>query len=273
MSRKVRILGVQFNPEPGNKDANLDKVKKLIGENIWYKPDLIVLPEVFNSSVVHKYFQPLAETVPGGKTVVFLSDLASEYKTNIVSGSFIEKCNDEKYRNTSVVFGRNGEIIGKYSKIHMFSYYGSKEGKYITSGDSSVIIKTDFGKIGLSICYDLRFPELYRVMTYGGVELIVCPAAWPYPRLDHWLTLNKARAVENLVFMVSVNQCGKCGFGRTNLGHSMVINPWGEIIASAGSDEGVMMAEIDLDMVKKIREEFSALNDRKLEAYGNLNWY
>jgi predicted amidohydrolase len=267
MSRKVRILGVQFTPEPGNKEAKLNKVKDLIEENIWYKPDLIVLPEVFNSSVMHKYFQPLAESIPGGLTTDFFSDLASKYSVNIVAGSFVEKCEDEKYRNTSAVFDRNGKITGKYSKIHMFSYFGSEESRYISPGDSSVTVKTDFGKIGLSICYDLRFPELYRAMTYAGAELIVCPAAWPYPRLDHWLTLNKARAVENLIFMVSVNQCGKYEFGRINVGHSMVINPWGEVVASAGSNEGVILTEIDLDMVKKIRDEFPALNDRKLKAY------
>jgi predicted amidohydrolase len=270
MPRKVRILGVQFSPEPGDKEANLDKVKNLIEENIWYKPDLIVLPEVFNSSVVHKYFQPLAENIPDGITSELFSDLSSRYSTNIVSGSFIEKCPDGKFRNTSVVFDRNGKIIGKYSKLHMFSYFGSKEGKYVTTGDSVAVVQTDFGKIGLSICYDLRFPELYRAMTYAGAELIVCPAAWPYPRIDHWLTLNKARAIENLAFMVSVNQCGKYEFGRANLGHSMVINPWGEVIASAGSDEGVMMTEIDIDMARQIRKEFPALNDRNLTAYGNL---
>lgn len=271
MPRKVKIMGVQFTPEPGNKEANLNKVKQLIEENIWYKPDLIVLPEVFNSSVVHKFFQPLSESIPGGVTTDFFSGLASKYKTNIVAGSFIEHCDDEKCRNTSVVFNRNGDIVGKYSKIHMFSYFGSKECEYVSTGDSAVIVETDFGKVGLSICYDLRFPELYRTMAYGGAELIVCPAAWPYPRLDHWLTLNKARAVENLLFMVSVNQCGKYDFGRTNLGHSMVVNPWGEIIASAGSDEAVMMTEIDLHAVKKIRDEFPVLNDRNLKAYNNLS--
>jgi len=270
MSRKIRIMGVQFTPEPGNKEANLNKVKNLIEENIWYKPDLIVLPEVFNSSIVHKFFQPLSESIPNGQTTDFLCSLSSRYNVNIVSGSFIEKCSDEKYRNTSVVFDRNGKVIGKYSKIHMFSYFGSEESKYISTGDSAVVVETDFGKIGLSICYDLRFPELYRAMTYSGAELIVCPAAWPSERFDHWITLNKARAIENLVYMVSVNQCGKYEFGRVNPGHSMVINPWGEIIASAGNDEGVMMTEIDLDMVKKIREEFPVLTDRNLKAYENL---
>jgi len=264
---KVRILGVQFTPEPGNKEANLNKVKNFIEENICYKPDLIVLPEVFNSSVVHKFFQPLAESIPDGTTTEFFSNISSKYNVNIVAGSFIEKCSDEKYRNTSLVFDRNGKIIGKYSKIHMFSYFGSAENKYISAGDSAVTVETDFGKIGLSICYDLRFPELYRAMTYNGAELIVCSAAWPNERLDHWITLNKARAVENLVFMVSVNQCGKYEFGRINPGHSMVINPWGEIVASAGNNESAIMTEIDLDTIKKIREEFPVLNDRNLKAY------
>ena len=204
-------------------------------------------------------------------TTEFLSKLALEYNTNIVSGSFIEKCDDGKYRNTSVVFDRSGNIIGKYQKIHMFSYYGSKEKDYITPGDSAVVVNTDIGKIGLSICYDLRFPELYRALTYSGAQIIVCPAAWPYPRLEHWLTLNKARAIENQVYFICVNQVGKVTHSRANLGHSMIINPWGDVIASVGSNEGVVMAEIDLENVRTLRKEFPVLNDKNLPAYKKIN--
>ena len=267
MARKVRILGVQTNPEVGNKVVNLDKVKTLVEENSWFKPDLVVLSEVFNCGVGHEYFHSLAEEIPNGATTEFLSALAKKISTNIVGGSYIEKCPDGKYRNASVIFDRAGNIIGKYHKIHMFSYYGSKEKNYITSGSSCHVINTDIGKIGLSICYDIRFPELYRSLTFAGAEIIVCPAAWPYPRLEHWMTLNKARAIENLVYFVSVNQVGKVTHSRSNLGHSMIISPWGEVIASVGSYEGVMMAEIDLDLINKIRDEFPVLNDRNLDAY------
>jgi predicted amidohydrolase len=270
MSRKVKIIALQFAPVAGNKEQNLNKVADMIEKNSCQSPDLVVLPEVFNSSVIHEYFHPLSEQIPDGQTSDFISSLAVKYKTNIVAGSFIEKCNDGKYRNTSVVFNRSGKIIGKYSKIHMFSYFGSKEGDYISTGNSAMVVDTDFGKIGLSICYDLRFPELFRSLTYAGAEIIVCPAAWPDERLEHWTTLNKARAIENLVFMISANQCGKYAIKRKNAGNSMIINPWGEILASAGSEEDSIYAEIDLDNVHKIREEFPVLNDRNLDAYTEI---
>jgi len=186
-----------------------------------------------------------------------------------VAGSIIEKIEGEtpQYKNTSVVFNRKGEIIGKYQKIHMFNYYGSNESDYVSSGDKAVVVQTDIGKIGLSICYDLRFPELYRALTYAGAEIITCVAAWPYPRLDHWLTLNKARAVENTAYIVAVNQSGRVNPKRQNVGMSMLVNPWGDVVACAGGDEGVFLGEINFDYLRQIREEFPVLNDRNLEAY------
>ena len=267
---KARVIGIQIQPEIGDKKANLDKVQKLIEENAWFKPDLIVLPEVFNSGVDHRCLQKLAENIPDGETTEFFSKIAKKYETNIVAGSFIEKCADEQFKNTSVVFDRKGEILSKYQKIHMFDYYGSNESDYVSSGDKAVVVQTDIGKIGLSICYDLRFPELYRALVYAGAEIITCVAAWPYPRLDHWVTLNKARAIENTAYMIAVNQCGRVNPKRQNLGMSMLINPWGDVVALAGGDEGVFLGEIDFDYLRKIREEFPVLNDRKLDAYKNL---
>mgnify|MGYP000856260123 CR=1 FL=1 len=267
MTRKVRIMGVQIAPVAGNKIENLKKTAHFISENSWFKPDLIVLPEVFNTGVDFEKVNEYAEVIPADQTTMFLSGFAEKYSTNIIGGSFFEKCPDGKIKNTSVFFDRTGQIKGKYSKIHMFSYFGSKEGSFVTPGDSAVIIDSDIGKIGLSICYDLRFPELYRTLAYAGAEIIVCPAAWPYPRYEHWITLTKTRALENQVFFIPVNQAGNFDKKRINIGNSMIINPWGEIISSAGGTEGVVMAEIDLEMIKKLREEFPVLNDRKLEAY------
>jgi len=265
-TKKIRILGVQINSKIGDKDANFNKISELLNEHSWYKPDLIVLPEVFNTGVDHELFKKMAEPV-GGVSTDFLSSLAKQHAANIVGGSFIEKCPDGSLKNTSLVFDREGQIIGRYSKIHLFSYYGINEGKYLTAGDKAVVVNTDFGRIGLSICYDLRFPELYRTLALAGAEVVVCPAAWPYPRHDHWITLSKARAIENQFCMVSVNQCGKTAPEWTNLGHSMVIDPWGQVVACAGSNEGVVMSEIDLDRVSRLREEFPVLSDRNLDAY------
>ena len=267
MANKARILGIQIQPVMGDKKANLEKVRDFVEQHAWFKPDLIVLPEVFNTGVDHRELRQMAEEIPGGQTTEFMSDIAKKYSANIVAGSYVQKLPDGDYKNTSPVINRQGEVIGKYEKIHLFNYHGSEESKFVSPGDRAVIVETDIGKIGLTICFDIRFPELYRCLTYSGADIITNVAAFPYPKLDHWVTLNKARAIENLTYLITVNQCGRVDIKRQNLGESMVINPWGEVISSAGSGEGVVMAEIDLDHQKKVREEFAVLKEIKPAAY------
>ena len=266
MTSKVKILGLQIHSEINNKVANFQKVASMLRENADFKPDLVVLPETFNAGYDCESFQKNAEMVPIGETSMFLSSSAEKYNTNI-TGSFIEKCPDGSFKNALPMFDRTGALVVKYHKIHLFSSQDSKENTYLTTGDRRVVANLDFAKVGMSVCYDIRFCEIYRKMALDGAEIMICSAAWPYPKLDHWITLNKARAIENQCFVVAVNQAGKNIFGKLDLGQSMVINPWGEIIASAGTQEGVVKAEIDLDMVKNIREEISLFKDRKEEAY------
>lgn len=266
MASKVKILGLQIHSEINNKVANFQKVASMLRENADFKPDLVVLPETFNAGYDCESFRQNAEMIPAGETSMFLSSSAEKYNTNI-TGSFIEKCPDGNFRNALPMFDRTGAIVAKYHKIHLFSSQDSKENTYLTTGDRRVIAELDFAKVGMSVCYDIRFCEIYRKMALDGAEIMICSAAWPYPKLDHWITLNKARAIENQCFVVAVNQAGKNVFGKLDLGQSMVINPWGEIVASAGTQEGVVKAEIDLDMVKNIREEISLFKDRKGEAY------
>ncbi len=266
MTRKVKILGLQINAAVDDKVKNYQKVSALLKENEGLCPDLVVLPETFNSGYDYHVFQKSAEIIPADTTSMFLSGYAEKYHTNM-TGSFIEKCPDGLYRNSLPVFDRTGLLVEKYQKIHLFSSQGSKESEYLSSGSRIVVVNLDFAKVGLSVCYDIRFAEIYRKMALMGAEIIVCSAAWPYPKYDHWITLNKARAIENQCFVVAVNQCGKNASGNIDLGQSMVINPWGEIVASAGSEDGVVAAEIDLDEVTKIREEISVFKDRKEEVY------
>jgi len=269
MTNKAKILGIQMQPVMGDKAANLEKARSLIESHAWFQPDLIVLPEVFNAGVDHNKLRELAEEIPGGETTDLMMNLAKKHSANIVAGSYVEKLPDGDYKNVSAVINRQGEIIGKYEKIHLFNHHGSDESNHVSAGNKAVIVETDIGKIGLSICYDVRFPELYRSLTYAGAEIITNVAAFPYPKYDHWITLNKARAIENMTYLITVNQCGKVNIKRQNLGMSMVINPWGDVIASAGTDEGVMMTEIDLDYLRKTREEFNVLKDRIPAAYLN----
>lgn len=269
---KAKILTLQFNPIIGDKKANFQKITDLIEKNSWIKPDIVLLPEVFNIGVAHKYFREMAEDIPNGETFEFLSNLAKITNSNIIGGSFPENL-DNKYKNTCCVLNRKGELLAKYSKIHMFSYYGSREGEFLDAGNETVVVNLDVCKVGLAICYDLRFPELFRSLIYNGAELIAVPAAWPYPRFDHWITLSKSRAIENLCYIVTSNHCGKTTPSRVNVGHSSIINPWGEIIASCGADEGVSFAEIDFSLINKIRNEFKVLEDRDMLAYANVSIY
>ncbi len=271
MNKKIGVLGIQFNPKIADKEENLAKIESVLAQNKHLDFQIAVLPEVFNTGLTEENFERLAEVVPTGMTSTFASETAKKHNIYFLAGSIMEKCPDGKVRNTSALYSPDGKLAAKYSKIHMFSYFGSAEGKYVTAGDSCCVAETDIGKIGLSICYDLRFPELYRKLTYSGAQMIFCCAAWPLDRLSHWLVLNQARAVENLVWMISVNQSGRMSEKRTNAGNSMIINPWGEVTAQGGSEEKALYAQIDLDEVERIRKDFPVLNDRNLKAYEQLS--
>lgn len=270
MARKIKVLGVQIGPDINDKQGNIDKVEKLLQEYACFKADLVVLPEVFNTGVTSPArAREESEMVPG-PTYNILSSWAKDLSCYMIGGSFTEKCKDGKIRNNSVFLNPEGKEIANYYKLHMFNYYGSREGEFCSPGDQSVLVKTPLGNIGMSICFDLRFSELYRHLASSGAEILAVPAAWPYPRLNHWVTLNKARAIENLCFVIAVNQTGVVPPKRVNVGNSMIIDPWGCIVAGCGEEETVMMATIDLDMVTKLREEFPLLKDRRLEVYSNM---
>jgi predicted amidohydrolase len=153
-----------------------------------------------------------------------------------------------------------GEILANYRKVHLFGYE-SKEPKILTPGDKLAIADTPFGKVGLATCYDLRFPEMFRQMVDMGAILFMVCSAWPYPRLEHWLMLNRVRALENQSFLVSANSVGKSK-GGTFVGHSMIVDPWGVITASGGDQEMVITAKIDLEEISRARARFPALSDR-----------
>jgi predicted amidohydrolase len=271
MNKEIKVLGVQTEPVLGDKEANIAKVESLLEKYSWFKPDLVVLPEVFTTGIVPvKVYRKQAEEVPG-PTTEKMSAWAKELGCYFLGGSIIEACKDGKCRNRSNFYAPDGSLIASYYKQHMFNYYGSNEGEFCSPGFETVIARTPVATFGLTICFDLRFTELYRVLANNGVDIILVPAAWPYPRLEHWVVLNRARALENQCFVVAVNQVGQVPPRRMNVGNSMVIDPWGSVLASAGEKEGVMMAEIDLERVYTLRKEFPLLEDRNHTAYQNVN--
>jgi omega-amidase len=266
MTRKVKLLGVQMQSVFDDKILNYQKVANVLDKNADFKPDLVLLPETFNSGYYAKNFEQNAEPIPNDQTSMFLSGFAQKYNTNI-AGTIIEKCPDGSLKNTLVIFGRTGKLVCKYSKAHLFSHQGAEESKYLVSGDNIIVAELDFGKVGLSICYDLRFPRMFRQMALWGAEIVLCPAAWPESRKEHWQVLNKARSIENQFFMFGVNQVGKVTPKRTDAGFSMVVDPWGEVIASLGDEEDVLKAEIDLDKIDEVRQKLPVWQDRRIDLY------
>jgi predicted amidohydrolase len=194
-----------------------------------------------------------------GPTLTLLRTLAKELSCHLFTGSFVEKRGDQFY-NSSFLLNPRGEILGSYQKIHLFTYQ-SEEAGVLTPGTSLTVIPTEFGNFGLATCYDLRFPELFRKMLDQGAEFFLISSAWPTPRLEHWLLLNRTRALENLAYLISSN-CVGINRGTPFAGHSLVVDPMGEIVAGSKDEECVVWGEVNREVVLKARAEFPALKDR-----------
>ncbi|RME35455.1 MAG: carbon-nitrogen family hydrolase, partial [Deltaproteobacteria bacterium] len=169
--------------------------------------------------------------------------------------------------NTSYVVD-NGEVAGSYRKLHLFSVM--REDRFLAAGNEAVIVDTSVGRLGLAICYDLRFPELFRKLALGGAEIICLPAEWPKPRQEHWRTLLRARAIENQMFVAACNCCGIQG-KLDFFGMSLLIDPWGDVLAEGGETDTVIRADFDLAKMHAFREQIPCFNDRRPEIYGRLD--
>lgn len=262
--KSLKILAIQMSSVIGDKWENLSKIADLIEKNIKKGTDIIVLPEVWTVGWKPSEFEDSAENLENSETIEFLTELAIRYNVNIIGGSFITK-KDDKYYNTCPVINRDGDLIATYDKMHLFSYYGCDEGKFIANGKNPVLIEIDGIKIGLSICYDIRFPEIYRAYRKAGADILINMAAWPLSRAVHWEALSKARAIENQCFMIALTQSGlieenKNG-GEWNLGHSRMIDYNGNVISEIKEGEGAMSAEIKFEEMYEFRKKCTVLLD------------
>lgn len=252
------VASIQMSVVENDKARTIDKAVENIrraGE-----ADLIILPEIWNVGFMSfDRYLPEAED-KNGPTLRMMRQLAKEVGSFLHTGSFVEERNGQYY-NSSYLISPDGNLLANYLKIHLFGY-NSKETQILTPGDSIVVVDTPLGKIGLATCYDLRFPELFRKMVDQGAEILLVCSAWPYPRLEHWLILNRVRAMENQCFLVSSNSVG-VNQGIQFVGHSMITDPWGTILAGAGDMEVIIKSEIDLADLKAARKQFPALADRK----------
>jgi predicted amidohydrolase len=255
----IKAAAVQFNVTQGDVDANLAYVRTALARVAASGANLAVLPEMWSSGFAYKNLNELAKRTAG--IVEELLDISRELKLVIV-GSLPEP-NGEKVFNT-VFLVDNGRLAGVYRKLHLFSLLG-EDGAF-DRGEAWLLADTSLGKIGVIICYDLRFPELSRRLALEGARVICVPAQWPKPRQEHWRTLLRARAIENQLFVVACNACGIIG-KLDFFGMSMIIDPKGELLAEAGEDEVEICAALDLQAMDAWRTQIPCFSDRRPECY------
>lgn len=259
---KLTISMAQIDIVLGEPKRNVEKVEKLAAEAAEHGTDILVLPELWSTGYDLENAPRHATNTDGG-VFAAVGELARQYKMHIV-GSALSTLG-EGVGNTAVMHNGRGENIAQYSKLHLFRLMD--EDQYLVSGDEAVMAGTLWGGMGLSICYDLRFPELFRQYALGGAKLIFVPAEWPHPRLMHWRTLLRARAIENQLFIVACNRVGTVG-ETVFCGHSAVIDPWGETVVEGGEEEALLTAEIDLGVADEVRTQIPIFADRRPGVYG-----
>jgi predicted amidohydrolase len=260
---------VQMNAGP-DKAANLERAERLIRVGAARGANLVALPEVFNWRGKRVEQAAAAETLDG-QTLTLMSRLARELRIHLVAGSITEHvAGDTRCYNTSALLGPDGGQIAVYRKIHLFDVdlpgrVTVRESDAKLAGATTVTAPTPLGAIGLSICYDLRFPELYRRLTFAGAQIIAVPSAFTFPTGEaHWEPLLRARAIENQAYVIAPAQFGPNIYGYSDYGNSMIVDPWGRVIARAADQEGVVVAPIDLDYQERVRRELPALKHARL---------
>ncbi len=225
--------------------------------------DLIVLPEIwYPGYFAFDEYERAAAATPG--LLAAFSEMALAANACLHVGSLIEADGTDHF-NTSVLFGPDGVELARYRKMHLFGF-GSKEQQLLTAGTDVVVAETPLGRLGMAVCYDLRFPELFRRMTERGAIGFVVASAWPHPRVEAWTTLLRARAIENQAFMFACNGVGSAGTSVPLCGRSGIIDPWGVAVASLGDDPGTATAVVDMTAADAARDRFPALADRQLLA-------
>lgn len=259
----MKVLVVQNNAILNNKTANFDNVEKLLEPYLQMDTDLILMPEVWAVGWDCSTFKKEAEPTENSPTIEFLRHLAQKHKSLIIGGSYIRTTDSGEYKNTCPVITKEGKLLVQYDKMHLFSHPGSEEQKYLSAGEELVILDLGYTKIGLTVCYDIRFPEIFRQYSQNGVEIYINTAAWGKNKLMHWETMQKARAIENQCYVLAADQTGKIKGEEFNLGHSMVIDPWGDVESELGEEEACICADLDLEKLRKLRNEFPLLADRR----------
>jgi predicted amidohydrolase len=254
-----------------DKEANRSKAEEFVRDAAARDAQLIVLPEVFLWRGARDEERAAAEAIPG-PTTRWLGALAKELSIYLVGGSMLERIEGQaRVYNTSTLFDPTGQMVGMYRKIHLFDvdipgHVSIRESATRAAGDAPVILQTALAAFGLTICYDLRFPELYRNLARRRADIFCVPSAFTFATgALHWEILLRARAIENQAYVIAPNQIGRSPAGVQDFGHSMIVDPWGTPIAQASNGEGAIVAHIDLEYLRQVRRELPCLQHMKLD--------
>ena len=268
----MRTACVQLTSRPG-KSANLEEAARLVAEAAGNGAELVQLPEKWNAIGDAEVLHANAESLEDGESVAAMAEWARTHGIWLIGGSITERREGrEKLSNTSLVFDPEGTIAAVYRKIHMFDVEVGgivyRESEVEEAGDEPVVARAGDWIVGLSICYDLRFPELYRVLALEGAELLSVPAHFTlHTGRDHWEVLLRARAIENSCYVAAAAQIGETRPGKHSYGRSLIVDPWGLVVALAPDEVGVIYADLDLERVGQVRRNLPSLASRRPEAY------
>lgn len=259
----MKIALIQIASPP---DEPWDQRVARVGEQVtgMSDVDLVVLPELWAPGYfAFAQYDELAQTMDGA-LVQTIRGWARDIGAYLQAGSILERDPDGRLHNTALLVDPQGDVLLSYRKIHVFGYR-SLEAELLSPGTEAGVARIGLGVIGMTTCYDLRFPELYRHLVDAGVEIVVVPAAWPAARLEHWRLFTRARAVEDQLLVLACNAAGNQGEVAL-AGHSAVIDPWGRVLAEAGTEEETLIVDVDLDVVRSTRKEFPVLDDRRIHT-------
>lgn len=267
----MRAAAVQLNSN-GDKDRNLATAERLVRAAAADGAEFVALPEKWNLLAGGEELVAGAEPLDG-PSLTAARGWAREHSIHLLAGSISERGGEgEKASNTSVLIGPNGEDLAVYRKIHMFDVDAGgvsyRESEFERPGDEPVVASLGDPALGLTVCYDLRFPELFRILALRGAKAIAVPSAFTLATgRDHWEVLLRARAIENQLFVIAPNQWGEAPPHYSSFGRSAIVDPWGTVLATAGDGEGFVAAELDFAAQERIREQLPSLANRQANAY------
>lgn len=268
---KIKIAAIQM-PTVADKMENVRTVKTYLEKIKDENPDFVILPEMFCCPYQTENFPIYAEK-EGGPVWQQLSGYAKQYGIYLIGGSMPEKDAEGNVYNTCYVFDREGKQIGKHRKVHLFDIdvkggQTFKESDTLTAGDSDTVFDTEFGKMGVMLCFDIRFPELSRMMVNDGARIVFVPAAFNMTTgPTHWELSFRTRALDNQIYMVGCAPARDVSAGYISWGHSIVTDPWGRVTGMLDENEGILLAELDMDYEEQVREELPLLKSRRKDIY------